>query len=242
MAGVFITGVSSGIGHALAKRYLATGWEVFGVSRRDPKDLLESKHFRFRAIDLAKLSEIDPRLRELFHEVSALEIAILNAGVLGPIDDLVNTAIEDMKRVLDVNLWANKAIIDSFVKIPIKVKRIVTISSGVAAHGGRGWNAYSISKAALNMLTALYADELPHTHFCALAPGIIDTQMQERISELPEDERFEGFAGLREARGTASMPSPEAAAERLMKGIDHAVRYPSGEFLSIDDLVKRSWG
>src|SRR5438046_1230874 len=117
MAGVFITGVSSGIGHALAKGYLDKAWEVFGISRREPKDLLQSKHFRFRSMDLERLDEIEPALREFLHEVKAFELAILNAGVLGPIEDVSETSVKDMKRVLDVNLWANKAIIDSFFKI-----------------------------------------------------------------------------------------------------------------------------
>jgi benzil reductase ((S)-benzoin forming) len=241
MAGVFISGVSSGIGHALAKRYLATGWDVFGVSRRKPEDLFAEPHFHFQSIDLTKLEEIEPALRKFLHEVRALELAILNAGVLGPIGDLVHTPVSDMKHVLEVNLWANKVLIDTFVKMGVAVRRVVTMSSGVAVHGGRGWNAYSISKAALNMLTALYANELPKTHFCALAPGIIDTHMQEQIAGLPDDEEFESFERLRQAKGTPSMPSPEAASEKLMRAIENAVSYPSGEFLSIDELVKRSW-
>src|SRR4051812_48290440 len=117
MAGVFITGVSSGIGHALAKRYLADGWEVFGVSRREPKDLLESKHFRFRSLDLSHLVEIEPGMRAFFHEVNGLELTILNTGILGPICDLADTTIEEMKRVFDLNLWANKAILDALFRI-----------------------------------------------------------------------------------------------------------------------------
>jgi benzil reductase ((S)-benzoin forming) len=241
MGGVLITGVSSGIGHALAKRYLATGWEVFGISRRKPDDLLESDRFHFREFDLSKLNEIEPALRDFFHEVRGLELAILNAGVLGPIGNLVDTPIEEMKAVLDVNLWANKALIDSFVRMNLGVKRIVTMSSGVAAHGGPGWNAYAISKAALNMLTAEYAGELPKIHFCAFAPGIIDTQMQDQIAKLPDTDEFASFTDLREAKGTPSMPAPDAVAERLMRAIENAVKYPSGEFLSVDELVKRSW-
>jgi benzil reductase ((S)-benzoin forming) len=241
MAGVFITGVSSGIGHALAKRYMADGWEVFGVSRREPKDLLETKHFRFRSLDLSHLAEIEAGLRELFHEVNGLELTILNAGVLGPICDLADTTIDEMKRVFDLNLWANKAILDALFRMRIQLRRVVTMSSGAAVHAGRGWNAYSISKAALNRLTALYAAEHPHTHFCALAPGIIDTAMQDQIAALPDDKKFASFDRLKQAKGTELMPPPDEAAARLVKAIENAPHHPSGEFLSIDDLVKRTW-
>jgi benzil reductase ((S)-benzoin forming) len=146
-----------------------------------------------------------------------------------------------MKQVLDVNLWANKAVLDGIFRIGIHLRRVVTISSGAAIHGGRGWNAYSISKAALNMLTALYAAEHPQVHFCALAPGIIDTAMQDKIAALPDEERFASFDRLKKAKGTELMPSPEQAAARLVKGIEKAGHECSGEFLVIDDLVKRSW-
>lgn len=44
---VFITGVSSGIGNALSKAYLDNGWEVFGLSRRGPEELIHHERFHF---------------------------------------------------------------------------------------------------------------------------------------------------------------------------------------------------
>ena len=40
------------------------------------------------------------------------------------------------------------------------------------------------------MLIALYADEFPNTHFTALAPGLIDTAMQDYLTQLPPDPRY----------------------------------------------------
>ena len=49
---IFISGVSSGLGYGLAKVYLAMGHEVYGCSRRKPKDLVD-QGLHFAAIDLA---------------------------------------------------------------------------------------------------------------------------------------------------------------------------------------------
>ena len=49
---VLITGVSSGIGHGLADAYLRREARVFGVSRREPNDLIERSNFYFQQVDL----------------------------------------------------------------------------------------------------------------------------------------------------------------------------------------------
>jgi NAD(P)-dependent dehydrogenase (short-subunit alcohol dehydrogenase family) len=236
---VFITGASSGIGHGLAAALLKRGDSVYAVSRREPSDL-RSSNFHFRALDLAKFDAISPAIHELLRGVPRIDLAILNAGVLGNIGDLRETPVGEMRRVLDVNLWANKCVIDALLSSGIPVAQVVAISSGVAAHAGRGWNAYSISKGALNTLIALYAAEETQTHFYALAPGIVDTAMQDQISALPEDPRLTSFEYLREAKGTSLMPKPTEAAERLLAGMEKARKEPSGSFLDINALVKRS--
>jgi NAD(P)-dependent dehydrogenase (short-subunit alcohol dehydrogenase family) len=236
---VFITGVSSGIGLSLAEVLLERGDRVYGVSRREPK-LKDHANFRFRSVDLSTFTMVPGTLNELLAGVGKLDLAILNAGVLGKIGDLRDTSLDDMRHVFDVNVWANKLVIDTLLSSASKVAQIVAISSGVAGHSGRGWNAYAISKTALNSLIGLYAAEEPETHFSALAPGIVDTAMQDQISGLPEDPRYGDFEYLREAKGTPLMPKPEEAAERLLKGMNEALKEPSGSFLDIHSLLKAS--
>lgn len=235
---VFITGVSSGIGRGLAEECLRQDCEVYGVSRRESAELKGHPKFHFKALDLRELDGIEPGLRDLFAGLKKLDLAILNAGILGKIADLRETSLEDIQPVIDVNLWANKVIIDTLAKLDLEVSQIVTISSGAAVSAKRGWNAYSISKAALNMLTGLYAAELPEIHFCALAPGIVDTHMQDQLSSLPDDGRFSSIEMLRNAKGTPLMPEPGEAAGRLLTAMDRARKYPSGSFLDVNTLVK----
>ena len=149
--------------------------------------------------------------------------------------------MEEMKQVVQVNLWANKVILDTIFKLGIPVAQVVAISSGAATTPHRGWNAYAISKAALNMMMGLYAAERPETHFCALAPGMVDTAMQDQVSEIPKDGRFPSLEMLRMAKGSPMMPKPDEVAPRLIEAMSKARKYPSGSFLDLNSLVKRTW-
>lgn len=238
---IFITGVSSGIGLGLARAYLRDGWEVFGTSRRPPADLLGSENLHFVPLDLADFGAIVTRLQELFQPTASMDLVVLNAGILGSIADLGETPLQEIFTVMDVNVWANKVLLDTIFGLRLRPQQVVAISSGAAVSANRGWNAYSISKAALNMLVSLYAAERPETHFCSLAPGIIDTPMQDKISALPVDERFASLELLREAKGTELMPGPDEAALDLMAAFERAAKHPSGSFLDARNLLNKGW-
>lgn len=234
---VLITGVSSGIGYGLAKEFLNRGWQVFGVSRRQPEDLAEQPSFQFQRLDLGETQDVEPALRKLLRGIESLDLAVLNAGILGKLSDMSDADLSDLKNTMKVNVWANKVILDALYENDIKLPQVVAISSGASVNGNRGWSGYSISKAALNMLIKLYAQERPETHFCPLAPGIVDTGMQAVIAKRPSDERFPSFDRLRSKRGTAEMPQPADAAGML---IDVFARLPdlvaSGEYADVRSL------
>ena len=222
---VFITGVSSGLGYALAEAYLKRDWHVYGLSRRTPEDLLRPQAFQHGAfhhavLDLRDHDKTPGVIAELLRGLDHLDLAILNAGTISRIEDLANVGLDEMKDVMDVNVWANKTLIDAIFSEIGSVDQIVTISSGASVNGYRGWSGYSVSKAALNMLTMLYARERPDTHFCALAPGVIDTPIQEDIRKLPHDPRFPAIENIRRKQGTPDMLSPEDGAERLIGAIE----------------------
>lgn len=213
---VFITGVSSGIGHGLASAYLQQGWHVYGVSRRTPDKLIQQKDFHFRSLDLNDDGAIVPELDALLDEVHCLDVVVLNAGVLGPFGDMGDVDVTAMKHVLDVNLWSNKLVLDYLFAAGKSLRQVVTISSGASVNGNRGWGSYSISKAALNMLTMLYARQCGDTHFCALSPGLVGSGIQDELSALPRDERFPSLDVIHSKRGTDEMPPPDEAGRRLI--------------------------
>ena len=72
---VFITGVSSGIGHGLAAEYLEQGWEVFGVSRRTPD--FDSSQFHFQPLDVTDEAAVPGVLEKLLAGVPMLDHVVL---------------------------------------------------------------------------------------------------------------------------------------------------------------------
>ena len=59
---VFITGTSSGLGFALAKHYLETGHNVYGISRKMNEELNRYSNFHFLVQDIARFSEVETNL------------------------------------------------------------------------------------------------------------------------------------------------------------------------------------
>lgn len=233
---VLITGTSSGLGLALAKRYLENGHTVFGISRKKNETLNGFSNFHFLAQDISRFRELKTNLISFFNGTKVLDLVILNAGILSGIKDLKDTGLDEIEKVMQVNVWANKVLIDNFFEIMVEIKQVVAVSSGAAVSGARGWNAYSLSKATLNMLINLYAKEFTETHFCALAPGLVDTAMQEYIFSLEDEDKYPVVQRLKEAKKSGRMPTPAEAAQKFAEAAVTAKKYESGVFLDVRKL------
>lgn len=218
MGNIFVTGVSGGLGKAMAEFFIREGHIVYGVSRNTPKDLLQFENFSFRSLDLGDLESIPACLDTLFTE-NQFDLFMLNAGIIGQYGDLAEISLQDAKHVEDVNVWSNKVIVDYCLQKKVSVRQVVAISSGASVSDARGWSAYGVSKAALNMLISMYAAEIPETHFCSLAPGIVDTSMQEYLYRLETDEKYQTLGVLQSAKKSGKMPSAEAVAESIIKAL-----------------------
>ena len=87
---VCITGVSSGLGHGLAKVYLERGALVYGCSRREPPELI-AQGLRYASVDLANTKAGVDAFAQLIQPASYFDIVILNAAKLGKIRDMADT-------------------------------------------------------------------------------------------------------------------------------------------------------
>ncbi len=232
MERVLITGIGSGLGEALAAVYLERGFEVYALSRHLPESLEGHERLHFERCDLRALEEIEFHLSHLLRGVDRIDLAILNAGILHAIKDMVETKLWEFEEAMAVNVWANKVILDHFLRHRIPLSQAVAISSGAAVNCNRGWNDYSLSKAALNALIKLYAREMEGTHLTALAPGIVMTPMLRKVIETVDVERYPSVKRIRE---TPKM-TPREAAERLFEVIPTLKRYESGAFLDVRKL------
>ena len=228
---ILITGVSSGLGEALAKEYLSNGDNVYAIGRTFPKILDRNPHFFFFPYDLSQTFMIKAEIKP-FVQDHTFDMVILNAGILGEIQMLNQTDLEKTKEVMELNVWANKELIDTLSEYA-HIKQVVGISSGAAVNGSKGWGAYSLSKAGLNMLLSVYAKELPETHFTALAPGVIDTPMVRHIIDKVDDHTFPSAKKLKEG----DIQSPKEAAKRLISTFDTLLEYESGSFLDVRTML-----
>lgn len=229
----FVTGTSSGLGRGLAQVLIDDGWHVHGCSRRGC-DLTAVDD---AIIDLTDYAALPGALDALLGRLATLDLVILNAGVLGEIRDLGDTALDDVKQVMEINVWANKAIMDWLLDWGRPVGQVVMMSSGAAVLGNRGWGGYALSKATLNMLARLYAHEFAPTHVSALAPGIIDTPMMDHLCDEADADAFPALRRLRDARGTPAMPGPVDAARQVMSVLAQLRERPSGSFVDIREIL-----
>lgn len=227
MKNILITGISSGLGEALAQAYLEKGDAVYAIGKTISGKLDHYPHFFFFPYDLSETFIIQSTLKE-FLQNRSFDLVILNAGVLGDIETLFQTDLMAAKEVMEINVWANKELIDLLSKESY-VKQVIGISSGAAINGSKGWGAYSLSKAALNMLLNVYAKELPDIHFTALAPGIIRTPMVEHIMEEVDDSVFPSAKRLKEG----PIQTPREAAENLIAVFPQLLTHESGSFVDV---------
>ena len=181
---ILITGCSSGLGLALTNYYLEKGFKVYGISRNKPK--IQNINFIHISFDLSRISNIKEILSPIIQDISQIETVFLNAGMLGKIKILEELSTSEMQEVYELNVYANKELLDILKNI--KVKNILVVSSGASKTGYKGWGSYSLSKAGVNMLVNLYSNEIPNTKIIALAPGVIKTPMTDYIRfELDEN-------------------------------------------------------
>lgn len=233
---IIITGSSKGIGKALSGYYLKQGHHVRGISRSIPADLEDYPNYSHYYADFSDTTNLQKQLKPVFTGLKHMDLVILNAGIINKIADMKDCSLDEFRYVMDVNVWANKLFIDTLIERLPASKQIVAISSGAAVRGNRGWNAYSMSKAALNMLVDLYSKELKGIHISAMAPGIIDTDLQDYIASLRDVEKYPTMQRLQKAKGSSQMPAPEEAASKLATGFNRLLGYPSGSFVDIRDM------
>ncbi|NPA53223.1 MAG: SDR family NAD(P)-dependent oxidoreductase [Aquificae bacterium] len=227
---IFITGIGSGYGKALAKLFLEKGYTVYALGRKIPEDL-KNKVF-FQKCDLKALETVYKSVENLLKDVKKLEFVILNAGLLTELKDIHDTPIYEMEDMMDINVWANKIILDFFIDKKINIDMIIAISSGASVNGNRGWHGYSISKAALNMLIKLYSREMEKTHLISLAPGLILTPMLENFVLSADEIKFPSVKRIKEAKKM----TPEEAAKLLFSNLEKFKSFPSGSYIDIRNI------
>ncbi len=187
---VLVTGASRGLGRALAEQLAAAGARVVLVARSQSELEQAAQSIRAAggeahalAYDVGRKEDIYPLAGAAAALVGPIDLLIHNASNLGPtpLRLLLDTDCEDLSRVLETNLLGpfrmSKAIAGSMALR--KTGCIVHISSDASVNAYQHWGAYSVSKAALDHLSRLWAAELAErgVRVLSIDPGEMDTQM-----------------------------------------------------------------
>ncbi len=205
MRAAIVTGVSRGLGQALAVALLQRGFAVLGVGRASPSGLQGA--YEFVRFDLAQAGEIDERLTGAFSGLASRKpdsvCLINNAAIAAPVGTLGKLDAREIASSLAVNLAAVVALANLFCRVFAGAsigRRIINVSSGAAQNVLPGDSVYCVAKAGMEMLTRALAGEQTDENFRAITvrPGVIDTDMQafsrsQSPDVLPSVELFKGF-------------------------------------------------
>ena len=233
---VLITGTSSGIGRGLVTEFLNRKEHVWGISRRDSADLFKNTNYHHLQLDLTNTESVNKLVPGFLAKTEHFDLVILNAGILGEIKYMNEVSVDQMKRVMEVNVWANKTLLDLLFKLNINVKQVVGLSSKAALRSSPGWGSYSLSKAALDMLMDIYAKEYLETHFSAFAPGLVDSEIVDYVATIRDVEKYPSAKNLQDARYTETMPDAFTAAPKLIVGMEKALQFESGSHVDVREM------
>lgn len=245
MKRVFISGVSTGIGFALANLYLEKGWTVFGISRRIPEALLKNENFVFKTCDLQKLEEVHSLFDGEFSSIvrEGVSAAYLNAGISGNVPLAASEfSVADVNRAFTVNTLANKILLDTLVASPNKPEVIVVSASIAGLRFRAGMLTYSMSKAALLAMCGVYAQENPDVFFAVIGMCNVNTKLSSGIVFSSKVSEFPAHLKLQERfrkPGYAVSPTRRAADVFEIVHNRRTQVLKSGEFVEIREILEQ---
>jgi benzil reductase ((S)-benzoin forming) len=222
--GVLITGVSSGLGKALIEEYQKNGYGVYGLDRTYIDLITLYRHIYEQGID------------NLLKGKDKLDLIILNAGILGEIKTFTEFNMEELQQIMNVNVFSNKLILDILFERGVKVKQVVSISSGASEKTYKGWGGYSISKSAMRMMMSVYSKDAPDTHFTSLAPGLVQTKMQDYLCEKVSLNEFPETSKFIESKENGTTRNPYDVAEDIIKIIPKLLEMESGGYVDLRNV------
>lgn len=225
-----VTGASRGLGEAIALQYIARNTPLITVARGRSDQLDQAARQSSSPLTQIQADLSDPQVAEqTSRQVAALVpddvtrcILINNAGTVHPIANAarlsdagaINTAltlnITSLMLMTGAVLHARRGNTDC---------RILNISSGAGRNPMPGWGVYCATKAAVDIYTRVLAQEHSDVRAVSLAPGVIDTDMQQAIrasdeSDFPSLERFQDL------HRQGQLASPTETAQHIIQFIE----------------------
>ena len=227
-----ITGASRGLGAGLAARWAQAGLRLGLAARTEPAapDGAESVT---ASVDVTDAEAVELFCTAVAARFGRIDLWVNNAGLLEPIAPLRDADPAALRANIEVNVLGVLFGSASFAR-HVRSREgggvLVNITSGAATSPYAGWSAYCGSKAAVDQITRVVAQEEIEAGLRAYAvgPGIVDTAMQELIRATSE-ERFPAVERFRGIARDGAFNSPAWVADHIL-GL---LAYPPTDF----DLV-----
>jgi short-subunit dehydrogenase len=194
----FITGVSSGLGKALAETVIENGDFVVATFR----NIAEVEDFDRRNIgngkgilmDVTKLTDIENAFQFIQYEIGTIDILVNNAGV-GFVGAIEETLLSEAKDIFEVNFFSALKITQLALPFFRKNNKghIFQISSGAGIKATAGFGVYNASKFALEGFSEALADEIRpfNIKLTIVEPGPFRTNFAGKSLKVAQKEMVE---------------------------------------------------
>jgi len=233
-----VTGVSSGIGKATAKKFLENGYAVIGMSRRIPEGFDGDYAGEFTHVQ-GDLGDGESRKRYVdtaMEKYGHIDALVNVAGVAPKVRaDILEMTEESYDYVMNIN---TKGTMFLTQMVANKMKEnagddkghIVNISSISAYTSSTSRGEYCISKAGVTMITKLFADRLAEYGIPVneIRPGIIATEMTEKVQGKYDALIADGLLPIKR------WGKPEDIAQTVWSLVSGALPYMTGQSLEVD--------
>lgn len=228
-----ITGVSSGIGRAMAEAVIKRGDFVVGCARSEEDvagfEALAPGQTKGVQLDLSRADDVEQAVNRIVAE-GPLDVVVNNAGqsIYGAFEE---TSLAEVKALFDVNVfgpWAlAQAVLPHFRER--RSGQLIHMSSGCGLNGMPGLSAYCASKFALEGFSEALSFEAAQfgIKLLIVEPGAVATKFishgtREAARRMPEYSFLsgEGKAGLEGYYATCAS-SPESVVEAIFTALDN---------------------
>jgi NAD(P)-dependent dehydrogenase (short-subunit alcohol dehydrogenase family) len=233
------TGASRGLGHAMVASRLAPAQHWLAMSRTGAPDLAAraaevGARFDAWAVDLGDPAPVAARLEAWLAGFDAAGVRsatlVANAALLADPGPLESAPAAQLSAVARVGLEAPMLLAAAFLRATAGwrlPRKLVLISSGLGRRAMAGNASYCAVKAGLDHLARTIAlDEARHPEgsralVCSLAPGVIDTGMQQQLRSA-DPSRFVHAGDFAAMKSRGGLDSPAAAAAKVWARVDRA--------------------
>jgi NAD(P)-dependent dehydrogenase (short-subunit alcohol dehydrogenase family) len=186
-----VTGASRGLGAGLARAFAGRGLQL-GLCARTRPPIPPDADACTASVDVTDADAVDGFARSVVDRFGRIDLWVNNAGLLAPIGPLATADPHAVRANLDTNVLGvlhGSATFARHVRARPGPGFLVNMSSGASTKPYEGWAVYCASKAAVDMVTEVVAREERDAGLVAvaLAPGVVDTDMQALIRSTPAE-------------------------------------------------------